>query len=139
MSEELFAHVNLNTVDPNASNIPDDIYTYEVSDAGVKTFTYKSGAKAGEEGEYTSFALTIVDSEKLSGRRVWSSLFAGDFTNKKLRKVMDATGVPQTGDFTDWLSELKSERARFKAPYRSYVKKNGEKAADVQFIEAQPA
>jgi hypothetical protein len=116
LSETTFEHVNLNEVDPSAAQVTPGVYTFEVSDAAMKTFTYQKGDNAGKEGTRLALALTICDDPKLSGRRIFESLFPGKGTEKQCRRIMDATGISQSDTFAQWLTDLKESKARFQAP-----------------------
>jgi len=116
LSDTSFEHVNLNEVDPNAATVGVGDYTFEVSDAAMKTFTYQKGENAGKEGTRLALALTITDHPTLSGRRLFESLFPGKGTEKQCRRIMDVTGIVQTDSFAQWLTDLKEAKARFNAP-----------------------
>ena len=124
-----FDYVNLNEVDPNDTLVDTGVYTIEVSNAEKKTFTYKSGKSAGEEGFYYNFRLTVVDDAKFAGTSIFTTLFPSNGTSKQLRRLMDAVGIQQKDgeSVTDWLTNLKNERVRFKAPVQQVpdVNKDG--------------
>lgn len=139
-----FAHVNLNEVDPSQVSIPEGDYTFEVVQAGVKTFEYKNGKNKGTEGERIAMSVVIVNDEKFSGRRIFPSFFTGDATNKQLRLLMDATGVQQ-GDsaFDQWLVDLVEQKATFTAPVAMADGKdasgNPRKEPRINFWKVSPA
>lgn len=123
-----FEHVNLKEVQPTTSfgdrsPIPDGPYNLEVVKASLVDYTCGENTKTpGVKGQRIDFQFAIVGDASLSGRRVFQpGLFPGDKTNDQLRRVMDATGIPQTGTIESWLSELVAQKARFNAPVENYT------------------
>lgn len=122
-----FDYINLNEVDPGSAKMPDGDYTFEVSSAELKSYTRK---KDNTEAKYTNFQFTIVDDANYSGRRLYHAVFPDTnpekpYAAKQLRRLMDATGVQQTGLFEDWLKDLQG--ARFSAQVKTINKaKQGE-------------
>lgn len=121
-----FENVNLADIDPSASPVPvGGPYTFEVVSAGIKTFTFKKGDKAGQPGKYIKMDLVIVNDPKYSGRRQFESLFDSAVTLKQLRLLSDATGVSQgNGTLEQWLTDLGESKARFNAPIVDKMKKD---------------
>lgn len=106
-----FKYVNLNEIDPSFTNIEPGFYNLRISKAEMREYvSKKETAKLaiGQTGYYVNFALTVVGHEKFSGRKLFESLFENDFTFKCLRRIADATGVPQSGSLEDWLKELQT-------------------------------
>ncbi len=140
-----FEHVNLNTVDPSTSAIAEGTYNLEVAKAGIVDFVYKKGKNIGQEGQRLEFTFVVTDSPTSSGRRVFQSLFAGNGTNKQLRKIMDATGIPQEPDqpLSEWLTELATQRAKFSCPVGMVDDKdangNPRKSVRANLWEASPS
>lgn len=116
MSE--FDHVNLNTIDPATAPFEAGKYNLQVVDAGMKEFEYKKGDRKGTKDKFIKLAVAIVDSDKYTGRKVYSSFFAGKGTLKQLRRLMDATGIAQEAGtpIEQWLTDLKDAKATFNAP-----------------------
>ncbi len=135
-----FENVNLNDVDPNGMKMPLGVpFKFLVNTAEVKKYSNERGS-----GEYINFKLTVTDDPNFSGRPFYVSLFPDkeggkQFTNIKLRKVMDTTGVPQTGEFNEWLQELVTQRATFAAPLGERKQKDGSMRAEPDMFKCQPA
>ena len=114
-----FGHVNLNTVDPGRSPVPDGSYNFRV--AKVEKRNYSPKGQPEGSGEYINLSLLITEDPEYSGRRVFASFFPGDTTNKQLRLLMDATGVPVDGewsgqdDVVTWLDQVRTSGATFSA------------------------
>jgi len=109
-----FDYVDLNEVDPNQTKIPENAYTLKVLNAELINGISK---KSGEPYKRVDFTFAIVDDETFSGRRLWDSLFQNESSLKRLRRLMDATGVQQTPGTTlsEWLKELTLYQPSFKA------------------------
>jgi hypothetical protein len=114
-----FGHVNLNTVDPGRAPVPDGTYNFRL--AKVEQRTYNPKGQPEGSGEYLNLSLLITESPEYSGRRVFASFFPGETTNKQLRLLMDATGVPVDGewqgqeDAVAWLDQIRTSGATFSA------------------------
>jgi hypothetical protein len=95
-----FQYVDLNQVDPNFSLLDEEVYNFVISKAERKPY--------GTEGKSRIvFTLTVTQHQKFAGRKLFPSLFFSEFTLKSLRRIADATGVPQTpGDMDGWLKDL---------------------------------
>ena len=118
-----FQHLNLNEVDPQGVPVPTGVpLKLEITEAGVKPYTDKV---TGEERERIAFKFTVRDNPKFSGRNLYASIFEDKPEDEKqtsarrLRVLMDATGIKQTDDFNSWLTKLVSERAMFEAACKS--------------------
>ncbi len=110
-----FSHTNLNDVDPNFTPIATNTYSLRVVSAELVPYTDKN---TGEEKERVSLGLTIFNDPDFSGRRVWESFFEGDFALKNLRRIMDASGIPQNPgeSIESWLNRLVVEQAEVRVP-----------------------
>lgn len=113
MSEPVtdFRYANLNEVDPNFELLDPEVYSLIISKAELRTYAAKTanpakGINVGDEGTYVSFMFTVTDHGKFSGRKHFESLFNSPFSLKALRRIADATGIPQTGTLQDWLTSL---------------------------------
>lgn len=120
-TEATFEHVNLATVDPGRDAIKEQNYDLQVVDAGVKQYSNDKGS-----GEYIKIGVAITDDPNFRGRRVYNTLFPSDQTNKKLRILMDAVGIPQGNneDLNTWLQNLQQQKARFNAPVQMFEEKD---------------
>jgi len=114
-----YEYVNLNEVDPTMKPVPKDYYTLKILKAEMKNTTYKTGDKAGQPLAFVKFSLAITDHPEFAGRRIFPKpLFDGNSSYKKLRRLMDATGIPQeAGQPLDaWLAALSEQQPTFKGP-----------------------
>lgn len=114
-----FDHVNLNEIDPNASNIPDGEYTFIIAAAQKRSFTNEKGT-----GEYLSLRTAITDSDSYNGKSFYNSLFMTNKqgepdknTLKQLALIQRATGISQGQGqtVTEWFTALPPQQPRFKA------------------------
>lgn len=126
-----FENINLNDVDPGMGKPDNGVpLTFIVSEAKVKS--YDKTAEGGQAGTFISFKFTITNSDRFSGKSYYASLFpdkpgkdgspSKNTTARQCRILMDATGVPQSGTFDQWLEELVSSRATFDAPLQPNYK-----------------
>lgn len=135
-----FDNINLNEVDPSGMKIPLGIpVKFVITEAARKEYSNANGS-----GKYTNFKFTVVDNPQFSGRSFYQSIFddkegGKNYSAAKLRKLMDCTGVPQTGDYTEWLTDLVSERATFEAPLEERKQKDGSMRAEPNLFKAAPA
>lgn len=116
MSELNFDHVNLKEVDPNASNVPDGPYTFQVAGVYPKTYPVKKeGIPTGETGNYVSVRFAIINDERYTGRSTFETFFPNKGSAKMFRKIMDATGIPQADgqSIEEWLRTLQTQGASF--------------------------
>jgi len=106
-----FDHVDLKQIDPNIEPINGGVYSLRVTDA--KMVEYE---KEGNKNKRISFSFTVFNDSTYAGRRVFTSLFEGEFALKALRRLMDATGIVKETDETleSWLDKLVTERAEFR-------------------------
>lgn len=124
MSELTFDHVNLTEIDPNQAEIAEGMYTFQVSKVEKKTYNVKdktTGQPTGEVGERLVMQLSVVNDEKYSGRRFFPAFFNNNGSLRQLRKIMDATGVAQTGTVEEWGTEVTG--SQFKAPIKDNPKR----------------
>lgn len=135
-----FSHVNLNDVDPQGMRIPlGQPINFQVSEASEKTYSNDNG-----NGSYVAFKFTVTDSPEFSGRSFYKSLFADkeggkNSTARQLRILMDSTGIQQSGEFSDWLNELVSQRATFSAPLEERQDKSGKTKTEPNMWKVSPA
>lgn len=135
-----FSHVNLNDVDPQGMRIPlGQPINFVISEAAEKTYSNDKGS-----GSYVAFKFTVTDSPEFSGRSFYKSLFEDkeggkNSTARQLRILMDATGIQQTGEFSDWLAELTSQRATFSAPLEERQDKSGKTKTEPNMWKVAPA
>lgn len=101
-----FRHIHLDQVDPSFQPIDENYYNLRITSAELKEFTYKNGEKAGQTDERINLGLTVVNDPKFSGRRLYESLFPNGFSFRVMRRIQDATGIPQNGETESWLKEL---------------------------------
>jgi len=127
-----FAYVDLNEVDPNFKAIDADVYDVQILKAELKTFEYKTTTErhaAGDPGQFVKFTLSITNHPTYSGRRLFESLFEGGPTMRFLRKIMDATGVPQQpgAPIDEWLNDLTEIKPIVRVPVEKVpdVDRNG--------------
>ena len=120
-----FEYVDLDTIDPSFKAIPQDVYTLVPIKAEIKEFTYKSGERKGQTGQRVAFQLAVTDHPQYAGRRVFATLFAGDFAFRTCRRISDTTGVPQNGSFRDWLAAYTESKAPFKIMVTTKPKADG--------------
>lgn len=134
-----FDNVNLNEIDPAGMKMPLGIpFKFQINEAAVKTYANDRGS-----GEYTSLKLTVTDDPNFSGRPFYVSFFPDKEGSKpwsaiKLRQIMDTTGVPQTGEFKEWLTELVTQRATFSAPLGERKQKDGTLRAEPDLFKCSP-
>ncbi len=139
-----FEYVDLNEIDPTIKPLTKDFYNLKILKAELKSTTYKTGDKTGQPLQFVKFTLAIVDHPDFSGRRVFPKpLFEGQSTFKKLRKVMDATGVAQEpGTPLDaWLAVLSEAQPTFKAQVTQVLDRRDPNVLDndVNWWEVAPA
>lgn len=124
MSEYVFDHVNLATVDPNQTPVALDTYTFQILKSEKKEYAVKdkeTKQPTGETGNYFNMTVAIVDSPKFSGRRFYLTFFPNAGSLKQLRRLSDKIGVPQSGDFDSWMTQ-EIVNCRFKAPVQENPK-----------------
>ena len=116
-----FDYVFLGDVDPNFTPVPDGAYNLRVVKSGLAEITYRRGKKAGQVGQAIKMTFAVTDDPDYSGRRIFETLFPGDFALRSLRRLMDATGVQQQPDeaLAEWLPRLAVEAATFRVPVSS--------------------
>lgn len=145
----LFDHVNLNEVDPSAKPVPVGDYTFEIVGAGIKEYKVKSGDNAGQTAQRIALDVVIVNSDTMSGRRMFPSFFpdssatnqAEGFAAKQMRLLANATGIAQDGTFEQWLTDLVENKGRFGAPVVDKLTKEKTPTGDTQinFWKTTPA
>ncbi len=112
-----FEHINLNEVDPQAAQPPNGVpMTFAITEAAIKDI-----ATEKYQGQAIDFRFTVTNSDTYSGRSFYSRLFPDkeggkNATARRLRNLMDSTGIPQTGELPEFLSDLVSQKAMFSAP-----------------------
>lgn len=106
-----FRYTDLNDVDPNFSLLEPEVYTLRISKAELLTFKAKTaqpakGINVGDEGTYIKFTFIVTNHPKSAGQRHWETFFSSPFALRNLRRIADASGVPQAGSMENWLSSL---------------------------------
>lgn len=142
-----FDQMNLAEVNPDVQPLPDGEYTFMVTGAEKKLFTYKTdnperGITAGAESSYIKLVLTVIDDAENAGRRVYQTLFPSPQSARGLRNLQDAVGILQeSGEpIEDWLKRLVENRVTFKAPLFQKTKNGSDTPeAVVRFTSASAA
>lgn len=117
--------LNLNEIDPTFKPVDPGMYQLKVIKLTPKTST---NGKAFLSGQFA-----IQNDAKFSGRRVFVSFFLSNgFAQKELRRLMDATGIIQTGSLKDWAEQISSEQPTFKAAVT--IKQKQEKGPDGTYV-----
>lgn len=103
-----FDYVNLHDVDPNFTLLDGpEMYSLRITKAELPTYVAKTTNKnqtIGDLVKYVKLTFTVTDHPKFTGRKHWESLFFSDFTLKTLRRIMEATGIDQTGSLEEWFA-----------------------------------
>lgn len=145
-----FDYTDLNEVDPNFQPIPaPEYYNLRIMKAERRTFTYKTGAKQGQDGDLISLTVAVVDHPEYSGRRLFGSLFPSNFSLRALRRIADATGIQQEpkAPIDTWLAALAENQpvVKVQVTYRKDREGNvvlnsaGNPAEnDINWMEVQP-
>ncbi len=137
-----FDHINLNEVDPQAQTPPNGVpMDFQITEAVIKT--YDNTEKGGGAGYYINLKFTVVNSDTFSGRNYYSSLFPDKEgskmgTQRRLRILMDNTGIPQTGTIEEFLAALVQQRATFSAPLQDSKQKDGSLRQEVNMGRVSP-
>ena len=134
-----FENTNLNKVDPSATTLPEGDYTFQVVDAAIKSYE-----KDGIAKQRLSFGFAVskdgVLGGKLVGRRIYETLFPGEPTEKMLKILANATGIQQSGSFSEWMDALKSQRPTFDAPVVKRTRTDtGAEESRVNFFRIVPS
>ncbi|MBW1739168.1 MAG: hypothetical protein JRJ69_16965, partial [Deltaproteobacteria bacterium] len=91
------------------------IYNLRIMNIERRPYFYKEDdpkvmageAMAGDvKGDRIPYRVVIIDHPTLSGRSIRGTLWPRPATFKALRRIADATGIEQDGDFDDWLKKL---------------------------------
>lgn len=102
--------INLHDIDPSFTLLEGpEVYSLRIMKVEEPSYVAKKTTKTQVEGEtvkYVKFTFTVTDHPKFTGRKHWESLFYSNFSLQILRRIMDATGVSQTGTLQDWFAEL---------------------------------
>lgn len=104
-----FRYVDLKDVDPNFTLLDPEVYNLRIVKAAVEEYVSQKDTKSlkmGETGTRFKMTFSVTDHPKFTGRRIWHTFWPNDFDLKNLRRISDATGVPQTGSLADWGAEL---------------------------------
>jgi hypothetical protein len=113
--EQDFNFVNLTQVDPNYTAIDEGVYTLKVIKMAIQNTKGNNGA---EVKPYLACTFSVSNHEKFSGRRLfhnfWNVTDNSGFDAKALRRIADATGVPQDGDFRAWVEAETTQQPEFK-------------------------
>ena len=113
-----FRYVDLKDVDPNFTLLDPEVYNLRITKVEIKTYEIKAGSAAvtsgranpGDEGQFINFNFTVVGHSKFTGRKIFDSLFPSDFTLKCLKRLEEATGIPQNVAMEEWFAKLSSEQ-----------------------------
>jgi len=108
MQTDSFQHLNLDEIDPEFTPIDEDRYDLQIQEMKLVTFVYKSGVNQGKEGERIAVRLVVVNHDEFSGRTLFEAIWPREGGFKSLRRIMDATGIQQSGDLESWLAEVSS-------------------------------
>ena len=148
MSEQVstFEHVNLNEVDPASAPFVSAAYTLQLMDVEKKAYVSGPDTKnPGVAGEYIQLVFAIAESPDFSGRRIYETMFPGNGTNKRLRRMADASGFSQDDGQSvfEFLVSMKDQQARFVAPISEVERLNKKtnvtkKALAVNLWECSP-
>lgn len=124
---EEFDYVNLSEVDPNAKAVAEGFYKVRVTGAAVKPFTAKSGPNAGKPGVRYEFKVQVAEDGPARGRVIFDSLFHGEGALRAMRRLMDASGVPQEDGepISEYLPRLAKESPEVR--YKITVKKENDR------------
>lgn len=118
MSEAFdFDYVDLNLIDPEPEKLPAGMYTVQLAKAELQSGVSQ---RTGKPFQRITIQLVVQDDERFAGRRLFESLFAGEYGIKALRRIMDATGIQQQpGEpVAEWLKRVALERPSFKVMVR---------------------
>lgn len=145
---DIFADMNLANISPDLAPVPDGQYNFRVLEAAINEFAYKKdrpekGIGAGDKGSYVKFGFVIFGDPEHAGRRIYQTIFpevgANSTTLRGLRRLMDATGVPQTASINDWLVDLVNNKAEFNASLFTKLNKlDNTERPEVRLTTAQP-
>ena len=132
-----FDHINLNEVDPQAQAPANGVpFTFLITEAGVKDVKTEK-----YDGKAIDLKFTITGSEQYTGRSFYSRLFPDkeggkNATKRRLRILMDSTGIPQDGTMDEFLASLVANRAIFNAPLEQ---RDGVGKQEVNLWKVSPA
>lgn len=136
-----FEHVDLMDIDPTVKKIEPGFYNLQVLSAKIENIVYKTGDRAGQEGQMIKLRLAVVDSQDYSGRNLFETLWPGNFCFKALRRLSDATGVPPSS-VPEFIENLNTVKPRFRTKIDIKDRQvRGEMQADnvVNWFEVQAA
>jgi hypothetical protein len=118
-----FDYLDLKTVDPNYTPIEEDVYTLKVLKL---TGAMTTGNNGKEKKPYVKGTFAVTNHNKHSARRLfhnfWNITENSSRDAKDLRKLADATGVPQEGSFSRWMESISQIQPVFKAPVQLKAK-----------------
>ena len=119
---EDFEYVSLSEIDPNAKPIAEAMYNTRVQSIKTVDYVTKNGKNAGKPGRRYEFRLQVTEDGPARGRVVFDSLFHGEGAFRALRRLMDATGIPQDNGepLSEYLTRVAAEQPEVK--YKITVK-----------------
>ena len=137
--EQDFNFVNLTQVDPNYTAIDEGVYQLKV----IKLAVNKTKGDNGKEVKpYLAGTFSVSNHEKFSGRRLfhnfWSITDNNSFDAKALRRLADASGVPQEGDFLVWVDEMTTQQPEFKVQVKKQAPTTWNKETKTREIKVGP-
>lgn len=139
-----FDYLNLADINPEIAPVPEGSYNFRVVKAEKSSYTAKkddpkTGVVAGDEMPLIQLRLAVMDDPEYTGRIMFESLFPNSETFRCLRLIQDASGVIQTGNITDWLTDLVNSQATFNAFVKAGVdKRSGKPNSRVRFGTVKP-
>lgn len=125
-------YLDLNTIDPKADTrppIPPAVYTVKLTDITHEDYVTSANAKNPNQQSYKIKIKLVISEGDLAGRPIYTTIFGSKMTPIFLRKIMDSTGVAQTGDLFSWFEQLRQFQPDFKVQIKS-----GERGPDVNWF-----
>lgn len=143
-----FDHVQLNEIELGFKALPEDVYTLQIQNTGIRTYTIKTpknGRNVGDTAQFASIMFGVTGHESLSGRKVFGKFYPDAYGLANLKRLANVVGIEQAPgeSIEDWLGRLKERQPRFitKVNQRSYVNAAGDTVVDneIDFKTAQVA
>lgn len=140
-----FDHIRLSDVDDSREALPQDIYTLEINklDPTTRTIMKDGSELKGQTVPVLQGSFTVVDSDKVSGRKLWSDLwmcYKGGQVGAK--KIAAASGVPQEEgqSVSDWGAQFATLNppAKIQALVERKVGEDGVPTNRINFFTVKP-